>query len=252
MGKNKKSQISIFVIIAVIIIVAGLLIFLLKPDLIIRNSTEENVDAYIQKCMEDSAKEVMINISEQGGYVNPGNYILYDNSKVGYTCYNINYYSSCVMQTPQITGFISKEIKDYTNPKLEACYNQVKANMEKKGYDVEMGQMNFNVRLAPNRVELDSKRDLTISKDDEHYAYTGFKASIVDPIYDFSQIVLEISNQEAKFCNFEYLGYMLLYPRWSIDKDNVNGDSKIYTIKEKSTGKQFRFAIRSCAFPAGM
>ena len=250
--EGKQGQISIFVILAIIIIVAGLLIFFIKPDLIGINSSQENVDSYITQCMEDAAKEIIPNISKQGGFASPENYILYGGEKIGYTCYNVNFYQTCVMQTPQITGFIASQIEDYVSPRLEACYNQIKNNMEKKGYSVVMGNISFDVNLFPGKVELNAQRELSITKNDEHYSYDEFEIQIVEPLYDFSQIALDISNQEAKFCNFEYLGYMLLYPRWSIEKDDVNGLAKVYTIKEKNTGKYFRLAIRSCALPAGM
>ena len=65
-------------------------------------------------------------------------------------------------------------------------------------------------------------------------------------------IANEIINQEVKFCYFEYVGYSLLYPDYSIEKTDIDGNTKIYTIKDKQTEKVLLFAVRGCILPAGI
>ena len=63
---------------------------------------------------------------------------------------------------------------------------------------------------------------------------------------------MEISNQEAKYCYFEYVGYMLLYPKMDIEKFAMSDSTKIYTLKDKKSDKEMNIAIRSCAIPPGI
>ena len=77
---------------------------------------------------------------------------------------------------------------------------------------------------------------------------------MISPLFDLANIAREIVNQEAKYCNFEYLGFMLFYPRFNIDKKAVGSaetTSKIYIIEDRATNKRLFIAIRSCAIPPG-
>jgi hypothetical protein len=79
-----------------------------------------------------------------------------------------------------------------------------------------------------------------------------FKSVIINPAYDLSKIAIEIASQESKYCNFEILGFMLLYPQYSIDKFRTHDSNSVYTIREIASNKEFIFAIRSCPMPGGV
>jgi len=70
-------------------------------------------------------------------------------------------------------------------------------------------------------------------------------------LYDLVETSANIVNGESQFCNFEYVGYMILYPRFDIRKVDFE-KSKIYWVMNRETGEEFRFAVRSCAFPPGI
>jgi hypothetical protein len=69
--------------------------------------------------------------------------------------------------------------------------------------------------------------------------------------YDLALVAQEIVSQEARFCNFEHLGYMLLYPDFEIDKFRTGDSDTIYTLTHRESGERFRFAVRGCVIPAG-
>jgi len=45
---------------------------------------------------------------------------------------------------------------------------------------------------------------------------------------------------------------MIIYPKYDIEKFRTGDSDTIYTLKDTPTGKEFIFAIRSCAMPAGL
>jgi len=57
---------------------------------------------------------------------------------------------------------------------------------------------------------------------------------------------------EARFCHFEYQGYSTLYPQFNVEKIDIDGEVKIYTIEDSNSKIKMLVAIRSCAFPAGI
>ena len=80
----------------------------------------------------------------------------------------------------------------------------------------------------------------------------GFDVQIISPLYDLVNVAVEIANQEAKYCYFEYVGYQVLYPNFDIRKFAFSEGTKIYTIKDKYSDKEMNIAIRSCAIPPGI
>ena len=70
--------------------------------------------------------------------------------------------------------------------------------------------------------------------------------------YDLAKLVQEITSQEAKYCSFEYLGFMQFHPEYNIKKFITSDSIIIYRVKAKETNEQFKFAVRGCVRPAGI
>jgi hypothetical protein len=90
-----------------------------------------------------------------------------------------------------------------------------------------------------------------MSRREETKEYEDFEVKISTPLYELAEISMEIVNQEAEFCNFENLGFMIIYPHYDIRKENYDG-SLIYTVTDLPTGHSFKFAVRTCVLPAGL
>ncbi len=252
---NKKAQVTIYIIIAIIFIAVIVFLVSLRKKPIIEKHIESDPSFYIEKCVKDSVLEAIDIMLPQGGYVNPTNYKLYEGNKAAYLCYNKNYYQTCINQVPLYIQHLEKEIEDDIRPKTDICFYSLKQDFGKRNYDVAVGDsMNIEVELAPKVVKVKIARDLTLNKGGETREFKEFKTKFSSPLYDLANIAREIVNQEAKYCNFEYIGYSMLYPKFKIDKKAVGSasdSSKIYIIEDKATGKKLYFAIRSCAIPPG-
>ena len=256
-SKMKKSgQITVFIIIAVII-VAGIALFFIimsktKPTM--SRPSMENPQAYVEQCAQDAASRAIEIILPQGGWISTINYKMYNDTKVAYLCYIGVNYKACIMQTPLFIRHIEGEITNYTHPIIESCFQELKTELEAKKYNVEMGEMNVSTELGTNGVKIKINRDFNIEKNKETRRFNSFKAAFNSPVYNLAVVALDIANQEAKFCNFEYLGYMIFHKEFNIDKKPVGSGenaSKIYIIQDRYTGKKLNIAIRSCAIPAG-
>ena len=76
--------------------------------------------------------------------------------------------------------------------------------------------------------------------------------NVRSPLQDIGLVVNEIVSQEAQYCYFEYVGYMILYPDWDIRVTTRSDATKIYTVTHIPTDITMQFAVRGCAFPAGI
>jgi hypothetical protein len=249
--KNKKAQITIFVIIALIIVGVIILVFILWRRPTITIAPTENPEAYIQECLEDYTKEVIDILSANGGDLVPEGSLLYGGKNITYLCYTSSYYNSCVNQRPMLIEHMEDEISNYLEPRMRACFVGLKEELEERNYVIEYGGMEITTDLRTKKVVVEVDRKLLMTKNEETRSFDKFKAQISSPIYDLARVAMEIANQEAQFCNFELVGFMVTYPRWDIEKFRTGDSDNVYTIREVSSGKEFIFATRSCAMPPG-
>ncbi len=117
------------------------------------------------------------------------------------------------------------------------------------------GPLSLQINLAPKQINVNVEKKFEITKNEETRKFNKFNVKINSPLYDLAVVAQEIASQEAKYCYFEYLGYSLLYPQVSIEKNQVGSEetaTDIYSIRDKITGKELLIAIRSCAMPGGL
>jgi len=262
MIKSKKAQLTIFVIVAVLIVAIALFyFFVIKNKSIIKQEILfKNPEAYIEKCARDAASNATNLLYDTGGYLNPKNFILYDNKKVVYLCYTRTYYTPCIVQEPLYIQHLQDEIDSYTTPRVKACFQYLKQEYEKRGYEVTMDDNpDVIITLKPNKVDINIKMDinneLVIKKGDEVKRYEEFKTAFNSPIYNLANLAIEIFSQEAKYCHFSVLGYSLFYPDTKITVNTVGTGlqrGRVYTITDKYTNKKLYFAVRSCEIPPGV
>ena len=250
--KDKRAQITIFIIIALIIVVAIALIFVVWRKPTISISPEENPQAYIDSCVKDATKEAIGKVLEGGGRIEPELYKLYQSEKYNYLCYQKNYYLTCINHYPMLKNIVEQEITDYIEPEVRSCFSSLKEQLEKRNYKVIMGEgMEIITELQTRKVIVTAKKELEMTKNQETKKITQFKSQVLSSVYDLVMIAREIVNQESQYCNFEYNGFMLLYPRYDIKRISYDED-RIYNILDRINNEEFKFAIRSCAFPPGL
>jgi len=250
--RNKKGQTTIFIIIAIVLIAAVILIFILYPNIIsptIIDKTNPNV--YIEKCVEDELSPILKKISENGGSLNPENYIKYKNNKVEYLCYTNQYYETCAIQQPLLNENIQKQVAGKLQPKAEKCVSEVVDNLEKDRYKVNSGKVDVSVEIIPDNVIVNIVAPLSVSKGGTTNTYNNFKIIKKNKLYSLVMISTSILNWEAKYGDADPNSYMTLYPNIQVEKFKQTEGSTIYVLTDRDTLDEFIFASRSVVFPAG-
>ena len=250
---NNRGQIGIWVIIALVI--AGVIIafFALNKN-VLPTSTNNDKDfvSSLKKCASDPAQEIIEKMLEQGGYINNSNYKVLDGKNISYLCQNMGYYHTCINQHPMIIDDELKQIKDHIYPIVNNCFSNLKADLEKQNYKVNMSNMTINTSFGNDKLYIDINREIKVQKNDALQSYSNYNVEVNTPLYDLTKVAIDVANNEQRFCYFEYLGYEIIYPRFEISIYSFDDATKIYTIKDKRTDKDMNVAIRSCALPQGV
>ncbi len=249
---SKRGQVTIWVVIAILLVASMSLFFFVERNPEILGSDEINPDKYVQDCIKPKINDLVDEMLPKGGFLDDRNTKMYNNINVSYLCLNKGNYKPCVQQHPAYIDELKQEIKANTEDELEACFEDLIEGLEKKGKNVKTGETNYEISFGPKRIYVDIEKELVIDENFENLRYEEFSFEILNPIYDLALVAMEISKQEAAYCYFEYVGYMILFPRFDIKKYTFTEGTKIYTIKDKYSDKELNIATRSCAIPPGI
>lgn len=255
--KSKKAQISIFIIIGIlfVLLIAVLLFFRYRESVpVVYDKISEDPRVFLQSCLEDKIKENVNIIASHGGYFEEKDLSLdFEGSKIAYLCYTHNYYVRCINQESVLIQHLRREIENSINEDVDACFNEMEREFESDGYQVSLGGgFGLDVDLISRRVVLDIDRDVSVVRSESSSDYDEFEISVSSRFYDLAVVVGEIVSQEARFCNFEKGGFMLLYPEFEIDKFRTGEGTIVYTVEHKKSGEEFKFAVRGCVIPPGV
>lgn len=250
---NNRGQVTMFVIAAILIVVVIVLFFLFSsgrlPDIAIGQDFDP--EKFVETCVRDEVRKTVDLMLPQGGFVEPGDFRIYNDINVPYLCKNLNYYEPCIMQYPVYISNVGEEIENNIQEEIEQCFILLEQELDDRNYQHSGGSVSTEITLKSKVIEIEVLRDFSFSKSGTARDFSSFNVLINSPLYDLAFIANEIASQEARTCSFEYLGFSLLRPEFDLRKNTLSDSTSIYTIKDKSTGKEMNIAIRGCVIPAG-
>ena len=189
---NKKGQITIFIIIGIVLLIAfGLIIFLkVKVTSSVENTfrtNTESIEYYIKNCIKISAEESIMYTASQGGYANTKEPL--------YNFYwrEIPYYMYENENTMPTKQTIEEEISRYIDYRLPLCLSNL-TNFEEQGYDIMIGEPESKTIISANDVftevnyPIEIKKENFIKKLDKFNTKTPVRlGEIYDVIYDLTE-----------------------------------------------------------------
>jgi len=246
---NKKGQLTVFIILALAIAIILILLFTGKTNLtaIFTPTTPVN---QIRNCVQEPVQEAIDILRLQGGSIDPSLYYIYQGSKIEYLCYTEEYYKNCIMQKPLLKQAVEQQIQSYANPRIKNCISSVKANLERKGYQVTMSSPQISISLLPGDILIDIISDIKIVKA-ETESYKSIKTDISSNLYEQIMLASSISNWEARYGSAETMSYMIYYPSLKVEKKEQGDGTTVYIITDRDSEDKFMFASRSLVLPAG-
>jgi len=253
---KKKSQVTVFIIIALMIVLAILLLFFVNYLPKMERADDSNpqyTQATIESCTRQATEEAIRLLSIHGGDITAEGSVTYEDEQIAYLCYNSNFYETCVNQKPLLIEHIEKEITTFVTPRIDKCFSELEYKLRNDGrYDIEdSGKMYVKTSLFPKQVIVEIERKVTFAKGEEVRKFDDFKMIMIHPIYNLAKIASEIVNQNTAFCHFDLLGFMIMNPAYDITETITGNADKIYVVKERQTGQGFNFAIKTCPLPPG-
>lgn len=249
---NKRGQVTIFVIIALVIVV--ILVIAFYPQIkkaVLPKSVPELIPL---DCFEKNVKEGLDKIMVQGGSLNPQLYFMYNNKTLSYLCYTGEWYKTCVMQKPLLKQEIEKEVQIYSQTKINSCIDGMINTLKGRGYDIKLtGNKDAKISIEPGRILVSPDIQLILERGEDKIILESnrFIGNINSKAYDIIMIASAIENYEARYGDSSPDTFMALYPNIKIQKLKQSDGTKVYIIEDRETKEKLQFATRSLAWPPG-
>lgn len=256
--KSKKGQLTIFIIIAVVVVSIIVSFFLLRGVIMpaLGEKPEKNPNAFLESCMEEEVTNTIRTLYRQGGSIsNPLNKSFKFEGEtlpadISYLCYNPSDYQACMPQEAKLIEHLEEEIHDEISEEMNNCFEDLKSSLEKGGYDVEAEYRGFEVDLIKRNVIIPIDAKLSITKSGETTKHESFKIIFPSRMYELALMVQEIVNSEATTGEFSHYS-IFLYPDFNINKYRASDSSVMYSIQYKDDADRFKFAVRGGVMSSG-
>lgn len=250
-GINKSGQATIFIIIAVVLVAAVVIVALFFPDITQTITGQEfSPNGFLRDCVSPIVGESVSLLSKQGGYANPEGFALYNGEKVKYLCYTSEYYQTCAVQQPMIKNKFEKELKLLVENRANSCISNLKTEYEKRGFSVSASTAKSVVQIKPSFIRIDFDSPMTVTKDTTR-TFEGFSVDLNSGMYELLFVAQSIVDFESTYGDSETNNYLQYYPDLKIEKTKLGDGTTIYKLSNVVTKEEFTFASRSLAWPPG-
>ncbi len=167
--KIRKAQISIFVILAVLIIIVIGIYFSIRLELLNfggLNPEVKPVYTFVEKCIKETSEDAVYHIGDNGGYFISPNNSLDNHIPV--------YFDKGEVNVPSVED-IEKELELYMDDMLFFC---VKNFVDFPDFNVRQGEIKSEVKIEKGKVLFDIKYPLSISKGESSYVFSDFEYGV--------------------------------------------------------------------------
>ncbi len=240
----KRGQVTIFIIVGILIVVAILVFFLWGSPTFTSKGT--GIKGF-EGCVKDATITSIGRLEENAGFITPGFSYEYQGKNVTYLCYTDAYYKTCTVQVPFLKNVFRKNLENLLRDKITACYDASLDSLKNQGYGVSSGTVSYNIRIEPGIVRININAPTSV--DSKQFA--KFEVKVNSPIYEMSMIATSILQSETKYGDSDVSAMMLYYPAYYVDKIKRGDGTTIYILKSKAFKDKLEFASRSLVFPAG-
>jgi len=241
---NKKGQVTIFIIIAIILIAAVSLYFVLRDKISIQDIPSEIEPVYtnIISCLEETTEEGVEYLALHGGY-----YEVPKSLSIAYFADNIPYYYLNSRKYVPSIERVEGELENYIHNYLSNCLNF--EDFEEQGYEIKEGDLLVSVNIKEDKIRTKLDYPLTLKKGESTKRLREFEIEIDSNV----KKLLEVS-EEVVDSYLEKPGFVCLTCIEEISNNNevqitsapfssYDEDSIFFLITSHETELNWKFAV---------
>jgi hypothetical protein len=252
--ENKRGQVTIFIIIAILIVAVIISFAYFSGWFKFEKSTTENPKEYVENCMLSSVKESEDILLKSNMYpdFNSSNYILFEQEKIPYLCTASEFYKPCIPQDPAIVMRVEQIMENKVARDVENCLKKVYSDLEEENYQVTKQTGETTIDITLDYININLNETMYIVKGENAYTISGFEFNYGTKFYETLKLIQTIVNFESTICEFNKLNWMQSNNEVIISTTRASDQTKIYSLRDRMTEREVKFAIKTCVLPAGI
>jgi hypothetical protein len=220
---KKRAQVTIFIIIAILIVASAVLIFSFRDKIKIFMLNSDPVYLFVQNCVEETGKDAIYFITQNGGYLFPPT--LSTSEGTPYYFYNNKDY------TPT-KDRIGEEISDYIENSISYCTNEF-TNFPDLNITEE--EIKAKAKIENEKIILDVVYPLIINKGGSTRKLENFNNIIIQAeigrIYNSIKEIIQEQIDKEGIC-LSCISELIDEEGLTIDMVNTE-EAIIFTVKDK-------------------
>jgi hypothetical protein len=236
--KNRRAQVAIFIIIAILIIAIVVLFFIFKGKLFPNNQLSSGTDAVYNtftSCLEDDLSLGVNVLESQGGYIylpdyESGSDYMPFSSQLNFLGSPIPYWyyvSGNNVEKEQVPSKVKmqKELETFMDNRVRTCFFD---NYYAQGYEILMGTPDSTITINDREVILNLKMDFSILKGEESYVAREHKIILSSQLGSLYNSALKVYDEEQKTLFLEEYGVDILRLYAPVDGIEMSCSPKIW------------------------
>ncbi len=239
---NSKAQVSIFVIIALAIVAAIVLFFFFRGGLGGEEIPEglRGVYGTYLGCVEEQTRLALDLASSQGGRIEvgafaPGSDYAPFSSHLNFAGLSIPYWyyvagNALIKENVPSKADIESEIEEYLEQEIENCDF---SSFYTEGFEIGLGGVEgVGVNIEENRVSVEVKEDVSISRGDESARKTSHNIEVSSKIGKFYRLSRELYDKQRSEAFLENYAVDVLRLYAPVDGVEIQCSPKIWATRE--------------------
>jgi hypothetical protein len=223
---NKRGQVTIFIIIAILVLGAVVMYFVFRDDYSLNNSFTEAdaVRTFTESCIKETATDVIYEVGSGGGYYFPPKYSTQSGVVYYWGFDNVNH-----LPTKE---FVEEQISIYASENIKLCTKEFSQFSDLK---VNEGNIEVVTSIKNDRVVLDVVYPLTISKANQSTTINSFDnleiPIRVGVIYNAVNEMSKYTYGDSGIC-LDCLNNISLKNNLNINMADYQNNSVVFTISD--------------------
>jgi hypothetical protein len=203
--------VTIFIVIGIVLVIMLILTVYLVSILTPtepgpKEVNSKTVKAYIEGCLSQIGANAVDEIGKKGGTFHPEKLSYWQGDLYHFLCYQEPTIAGCVnplLTKQDMEKELSQEIKD----RIGSCIDL--PIFERRGFDVEDGEMDVDVTIAEERVILRMDYYLAMSRDNTAFVVEDYEAEVGKPLGKLYSLSMDIVNMKNSGIGFDTVDFMV-------------------------------------------
>jgi len=239
--KSKRSQVTLFIIIALMIVGGIALFFAFKDKLIVQKVPErfQPIYNYFTSCVEENAEIGAQILGERAGYIKvpdfvPGSEFMPSSSQLSFFGQPVPYWyyvsgNNLIKEQIPNKGEMEEQLEDFLEEKVFDCDF---SNFEMQGFFIALEEPKANVKINDNNIDVDLNVKMTVSDGEETAQIREIDSKIHSKLGKFYNLAREIYDKEKKEAFLENYGIDVLRLYAPVDGVELDCSPKVWVVDE--------------------